>query len=181
MDCSSTTTSSTTTSSAADNQLSSDKDSQTLFDEESIESIIAQIKATRVVNPQQQLTDILCSYLNGKNYSPKFIDQHLDKSFFGERGYPSAIFQAFGSDVIDNYRYSKPRYSNVTFLEVYKNRSQAGIYKNIYTHIKWTARQMIAGVRKSYNLLPVERSKRNTSGEFAQSMVVKIFIAFNLI
>ena len=180
MDNSSSYTSSTTTSSAADNQLSSDKDSQTLFDEESIESIIAQIKATRVVNPQQQLTDILCSYLNGKNYSPEFIDQHLDKSFFGESGYPSAIFQAFGSDVIDNYR-DKPRYSNVTFLEVYKNRSKAGIYKNIYTHIKWTARQMLAGVRRRYNLLPVERSKRNTSGEFAQSMVVKIFIAFNLI
>jgi len=172
--------SSSYTSSATDYQLSSDKNSQTLFDEESIKLIIAQIKATRVVNPQQQLTDILCSYLNGKDYSPKFIDQHLDQSFFGSIHHPSAIFQAFGSDVIENYR-DKPRYSNVAFLEVYKNRSKAGGYKNIYTHIKWTARQMLAGVRRRYNLLPVDRSKRNTSGEFAQSMVVKIFIAFNLI
>ena len=179
MDNSSSYTSSTTTSSAADNQLSSDKDSQTLFDEESIKSIIAQIKATRVVIPQQQLTDILCSYLDGK-YSPKFIDQHLDRSFFGISGHPSAIFQAFGSDVIENYSY-KPKYSGVSFLEVYKNRSQAGKYKNIYTHIKWTARQMLAGVRDRYDLQPVERSKRNTSVEFAQSKVVKIFIAFNLI
>jgi hypothetical protein len=167
MDCSSTTTS------------SSDNDSQTLFDEESIKSIIAQIQTTRV-KPQQHLTDILCSYLEEKGYSAQLIDERLNSSFFGSKGKPSAIFLAFGSDFIENNR-DKPQYSNVSFLEVYKNRSQAGIggYKNIYTHITRTAREMLDDVRWHYDLPPVERSKRKY--EFAKSKVVKIFIAFNLV
>ena len=175
MDCSSTTTSS------ADFQLSSDNDSQTLFDEESIKSIIAQIQTTRV-KPQQQLTDILCSYLEAKGYSAKLIDERLNSSFFGSKGKPSAIFVAFGNDFIENNR-RKEQYSNVglSFSEVYANRSQAGIggYKNIYTHICRTAREMLDDVRWHYDLPPVERSKRKY--KFAQSKVVKIFIAFNLI
>jgi hypothetical protein len=174
MDCSSTCTRSTTASST-DYQLSSDNDSQTLFDEESIKSIIAQIRTTRV-KPQQQLTDILFSYLEAKGYSAQFIDERLNPSFFGSSSQPSAIFQAFGSDIIAKNR-RKEQYFNVTFLEVYANRSHAGIggYKNIYSHIRRTARDMLDEVRERYDLLP----KRKTSGEFAQSKVVKIFIAFN--
>jgi hypothetical protein len=132
------------------------------------------------VKTQQQLTDILCSYLDEKGYPSDFINERLNPSFFGTIEEPSALFLAFGSDFIDNNK-DKEQYSNVTFLEVFKNRSQAGIggYKNIYTHITRTARDMLNDVRWHYDLPPVERSKRKY--EFAKSKVVKIFIAFNLV
>ena len=171
---SSTCTNSTTTSSA-DYQSSSDNDSQTLFDYKSIESIIAQIQATRV-KPQQQLTEILCSYLDEKGYPPDFIDARLNPSFFGTKNKPSALFLAFGSDFIENNKY-KEQYTNVTFLEVFKNRSQAGEYKNMFYSIKRSAREMLDRIRGHYKLLP----KWKTSDGFAQAAVVKIFIAFNLI
>jgi hypothetical protein len=171
---SSTCTNSTTTS-LADYQLSSDNDSQTLFDKNSIESILAQIQAARV-KPQQQLTDILCSYLDEKNYPSDFIDARLNPSFFGTMNNPSALFLAFGSDFIANKK-DKEQYSNVTFLEVFKNRSQAGEYKNMFYSIRRSAREMLDRVRRHYNILP----KWKTSDGFAQATLVKIFIAFNLI
>jgi hypothetical protein len=165
--------SSTYTNSTADYQLSSDNDSQTLFDNNSIETIIAQIRATRV-KPQQQLTDILCSYLDEKGYLPEFIDARLNPSFFGYRKKPSALFLAFGSDFIKNNK-DKEQYSNVTFLEVFENRSKIGDYKNMFYSIKRSAREMLDRVRGHYNLQPNGKS----SDGFAQATVVKIFIAFN--
>ena len=191
MDTSSTCTTSTTTSLAPVQQ--------SLFDQESINSIvksIAQLQPKRV-NPQEQLTDILYSYLHGERYSKESIHGRLFLSFFGPKGMPSAIFNAFGSDFIENYRHGS-RYSNVnhkrspqcpivtfdTFLELFENRSQAG-YKNIYFTIVRSAEKILNDVLSRYDLPPVVKGKksrnRNTSGEFAQSKVVKIFIAFNLI
>ena len=171
---SSTYTNSTTTNSTH-YQLSSDDDSQTLFDKNSIESIIAQIRATRV-KPQQQLTDILCSYLDEKGYPAEFINARLNPSFFGTMKNPSALFQAFGSDFIANNK-DKEQYSNVTFLEVFENRSQAGDYKNMFYSIKRSAKKMLNSVRRRYEL----QSNGKTSDGLAQATVVKIFIAFNLI
>jgi hypothetical protein len=184
MDTYSTCTSSTNTSLAPVQQ--------SLFDQESIKSIvktIAQLQPTRV-NPQEQLTNILCSYLDGKCYSRESIHGRLFLSFFGPKGMPSAIFNAYGSDVIENYRHES-RYSNVnhrrspqcpivtfdTFLELFENRSQAG-YRNIYFTIVRSAEKILNDVLKRYDLPPAVKGKqsrkRNTSGGRApQSMIVK--------
>ena len=131
---------------SADYQFSADY--QTLFDEQSIESIVTSIKTTR----ETKLANILCSYLKKKRYDAASIDERLFQSFFGCKDQPSAIFEAFGSDLMDtSYRYQR-HYSNAntkrssqcptvafeTFSELFENRGQAG-YRNIYSAIKRSA------------------------------------------